>query len=285
MRSVRDLAQLQACASGGMRMKIVFWGGSHRCGTTGSMAAVASYLSMQENYRGICVQPKESGSDLERFFRPWEGSTAFREESTYYALEGMDYLIWQEQHHRLDESVVREAAIPLLDGKLFFLPSGSRENSGLYPAQTAALQQQILEKLEAFAELVFIDLGTAKDAMAQQMMMLADVIVVNFAGAKTELSDFFGQPYLWREKVLYLLANYMDDQVYNRENLHRIYRIDRRRICSLPANAGFAHACMHGRVDRFIRHSACTYTQIRNQAFFSELRQTARLILEVAGDE
>lgn len=266
-------------------MKIVFWGGSRKCGTTGSMAAVASYLAVQEQRHGICVQPKDCGNDLERFFMPWESLSAFREESTYYALEGMDYLIWQEQHHRLDECVMREAAVPVLDGRLYYLPSGARENSGLYPSQTGELQQRILDRLEALAPLVFIDLGTMRDEMAQQVMAQADVVVINVSGDQKELSGVFTQPFGRLQQVMYLLTNYMDDQVYNKENLHRIYRIDRRRICCLPANAGFAHACMHGRVDQYIRHYAGMRIQGRNEPFFTRLRQAANLILEVAEHE
>ena len=127
-------------------MKVVFWGGSHRCGTTSSMTAVASYLSLHSSQRSICVQPKEGGTDLELFFRPWEARAMLHEESTYYALEGMDYLIWQEQHHRLDEATIRETLVPVLDGRLSYLPSGAREKPGLYPQQTGELQRRILAR-------------------------------------------------------------------------------------------------------------------------------------------
>ncbi len=266
-------------------MKVVFWGGSHRCGTTSSMAAVASYLSLHSSRRSICVQPKEGGTDLELFFRPWESRTMLQEESTYYALEGMDYLIWQEQHHRLDQATIQETLVPLLGGRLSFLPSGAREKPGLYPAQTGELQRRILTRLETMADLVFIDLGTAKDGLADRMMELADVVVVNFCGQQRELENFFGQPSAVRKNVLYLLPNYVEDQVYNRNNLQRIYRVDPRKICNLPSNVNFAHACMHGRVDRFIQKSGPAQGVRRNGLFFEQLRYLSNLILEVGGYE
>lgn len=262
-------------------MKVVFWGGSHRCGTTSSMTAVASYLSLHSSQRSICVQPKEGGTDLELFFRPWEARAMLHEESTYYALEGMDYLIWQEQHHRLDEATIRETLVPVLDGRLSYLPSGAREKPGLYPQQTGELQRRILAQLEAETDVVFIDLGTAKDGLADSMMELADVVVVNFCGQQRELETFFGQTFAVHKNVLYLLPNYMDDQVYNRENLERIYRIDRRRICNLPSNINFAHACMHGRVDQFIQKCGPVRGVRRNAMFFEQLRYLTSLIQEV----
>lgn len=266
-------------------MKIAFWGGSHRCGTTSSMTAVASYLTLHSEKSGICVQPKEGGTDLELFFRPWEAHAMLHEESTYYALEGMDYLIWQEQHHRLDEAVIRETLVPLSGGRLCYLPSGAREKPGLYPAQTGALQRRILAQLEACADMVFMDLGAVQDGLAGSMMELADVVVVNLCGQQRELESFFAQPFAMRGNVVYLLSNYMDDQVYNRDNLQRIYRVDGHRICNLSSNVGFAHACMHGKVDRFIQRNGGAQGGRRNTHFFEQLRHLSNLIMEVGGCE
>lgn len=262
-------------------MKIAFWGGSPRCGTTSSMTATAAYLAVHTGNRSICVQPKEGGSDLEQFFRPWNGRAMLHEESTYYALEGMDYLIWQEQHHRLNEATIRETLIPVFAGQLSYLPSGAREKPGLYPAQTGQLQRRILTQLEQCAELIFIDVGAAKDGLAGSLLELADVVVVNFSGEQQELETFFAQPIATRGKTMYLLSDYADDQVYNRENLQRIYRVESRNIWTLPTNLQFAHACVHGRVDQFIR----TYHSVRgghkHAAFFEQLRQFSSRILEV----
>ena len=231
------------------------------------------------------MQPKEGGTDLELFFRPWETRAMLHEESTYYALEGMDYLIWQEQHHRLDEVTIQETLVPVLGGRLSYLPSGAREKPGLYPQQTGELQRRILTQLETLADVVFIDMGTAKDGLADRMMELADVVVVNFCGQQRELEAFFGQPSVVHKNVLYLLPNYMDDQVYNRENLQRIYRIDRRKICNLPSNINFAHACMQGRVGHFIQKCGPAHGVRRNAIFFEQLRYLSSLILEVGGYE
>ncbi len=249
------------------------------------MTAVASFLAYHIGYSSICVQPKGGGTDLELFFNPLEGGGLLREESTYYAMEGMDYLIWQEQHHRLDPSVIRETLIPLPGGRLFYLPSGAREKAGLYPTQTGELQRRILLQLEECSDLIFIDLGTQKGGLATSMLELSDVCVVNLCGEKQELEYIFSQPFARRDNVVYLLSNYADDQVYNRENLQRIYRIDSSRICNLSSNVGFAHACMHGRVDRFVQHSGRTYGTNRNGHFFGQLRLLSNRIMEVGGCE
>ena len=262
-------------------MKIVFWGASRGCGTTSNMTAVASFLALGLNRRGICMQPKAGEGDLESFFCPWEKRSVLREESTYYALEGMDYLIWQEQHHRLDAAAMKESMVPLLEHRLFYLPGGSREKPGLYPSQTGELQRRILERMEEFAELVFIDIGSERDEFAYSMLQRADVVVVNFSGEQKELEQFFCSQFPCHGTVLYLLANYSSDQVYNCENLQRIYRMDRQSICGIPANPHFAQACMRGRVEQYMK-TCCRSrgTTPRNEQFIAGLRHVANLILE-----
>lgn len=267
-------------------MKIVFWGAGRGCGTTSSMTAVAGFLALVMNCRGICMQPKTGSGDLETFFCSWEKSSVFREESTYYALEGMDYLIWQEQHHRLDAAATRESVVPLFDHRLFYLPCGSREKPSLYPVQTGELQQRIMARMEEFVEFVFIDVGSERDDFTYRLLKQADVVVVNFSGEQKELEQFFASPLPFRGTVLYLLANYSSDQVYNCENLQRIYRMDRRSICYIPANPYFAQACAKGRVEQYMK--ACCrgrrYDPCHGQ-FLKGLKQVANLILEAGANE
>lgn len=267
-------------------MKIVFWGAGRGCGTTSSMTAVAGFLALVMNCRGICMQPKTGDGDLETFFCSWEKRSVLREESTYYALEGMDYLIWQEQHHRLDAAATRESVMPLFDHRLFYLPCGSREKPSLYPAQTGELQQRIMARMEEFVEFVFIDAGSERDDFTYRLLKQADVAVVNFSGEQKELEKFFTAPFPCRGTVLYLLANYSSDQVYNCENLQRIYRMDRQSICYIPTNPYFAQACAKGRVEQYMK--ACCRGRrydLRHGQFLTGLKQVANLILEAGANE
>ncbi len=267
-------------------MKIVFWGASRGCGTTSNMTAAAGFLSLVMNHRGICLQPKNGIGDLENFFVPLEKRSVFCEESTYYAMEGMDYLIWQEQHHRLDAAVMKESLVPLMDRRLYFLPGGAREKPSLYPAQIGEVQRRILDRMEEYAELIFIDIGSGRDDFSYHLLQHADVVVVNFSGEQKELEQFFSSQIPCHGNLLYLLSNYSDRQVYNPENLQRIYRMEPRSICSIPSNPHFAHACVRGRVEQYMKN-CCRSRGIsqRNEQFWTDLRHLATLILEAGAHE
>lgn len=267
-------------------MKIVFWGASRGCGTTSNMTAAAGFLALAMNHRGICLQPKAGIGDLESFFVPVEKRSVLREESTYYALEGMDYLIWQEQHHRLDAAAMKESLVSLMDHRLYYLPGGAREKPGLYPAQTGELQRRILDRMEEYAELLFIDIGSGRDEFSYSLLQRADVVVVNFSGEQRELEQFFCSQIPCHGKVLYLLANYSAEQVYNCENLQRIYRMDPGSICCIPNNPHFSQACMRGRVEQYMK-TCCRYkgSSQRNEQFWLGLRALATLILEAGAHD
>lgn len=265
-------------------MKILFLGASRGCGTTSSMAAVASYCALHSSYRSFCMQLKEGGGDLEQFFRPWEKRPVLKEESTYYVLEGMDYLIWQEQHHRLDFNCMKESMVPLLDYRMFYLPGGAREKPVLYPEQTGELQKRIVLRLADYADLLFIDLGCGRDALTNDLLHTADVVVVNFSGESEELEEFFCRPLRCSGKLLYLLANYSDDQVYNSANLKRIYRLDENSICVLPSNPSFSQACTQGRMEQFMKRSWRIHCSQRSEQFLRELGRVSNLIMEAGAN-
>ncbi len=265
-------------------MRIVFWGASGGCGTTSSMAAVAGYYALHRGGRIFCMQLKSAGGDLELFFSSWEKRPMFREESTYYALEGMDYLIRQEQNHKLDWDCIRESLVPFFDYRLFCLPCGQREKSKLYPRQSLALQSRVAFRMEKHADLLFIDMGNERSALAEELMQSADVVVVNFSGEQKELEEFFECPFRCSGKLVYLLSNYCNEQVYNIANLRRIYRTQETCTCVLPANPFFAQACARGRLESFMKKRFRSRFCQRDEQFAKELSRAARMIAEAGTD-
>lgn len=265
-------------------MRIVFWGASSECGATSSMAAVAGFYALQKGGRIFCMQLKSGGGDLELLFSPWERRPAFQEESTYYVLEGMDYLIRQEQHNRLDWSCIRESLLPCFDYRLFCLPCGMREKPELYPRQSLALQRRVAFRMEKYADLLFIDVGHGRKVLEDELTQTADMVVVNFAGGQKELEEFFASPFRCSGKLVYLLANYDDEQVYNAANLRRIYRTKEEQMCLLPANPLFAQACARGRLEAFLKKSFRGRCGQREEQFAKELGRSVRLIVEAGRD-
>lgn len=114
-----------------------------------------------------------------------------------------------------------------------------------------------------------------------ELTQSADVVVVNFSGEQKELEEFFCRPFHCGGRVVYLLANYSNEQVYNAANLHRIYRTQEEQTCVLPADPFFAQACARGRLESFMKKS---FRGQRDGQFARELSRTTRLIAEEGAD-
>lgn len=262
-------------------MKILFWGAHTGCGTTSSMAAVASHCAMRFSHRSFVLQHKNGNGDLESFFQPPKQQRMLREESSYYMLEGMDYLIWQEQHRRLDWISMKESMISVIDNRLFYLPGGSREKPGLYPAQTSYLQQRVIDRMEEFADLIFIDIGSGNDVFAKELLETADLIIVTLPQKKEVLDGFFKEHKPNRTgRILYLMGNYDSNEVYNRSNISRIYRIAENDSYVVPANPFFAQACAAGKMEQFMKKNFRSSRSYSTEQFMRELTRLTTVIEE-----
>ena len=264
-------------------MKIVFWSESNSCKTTANMAAIGSMCSLLFPYQNILMQNRTGPGGLDFIFQPGKHIGFVQEESAYYALEGMDYLIWQEQNHRLDRDSMREGMVPVLDRKLFYLPSGKREKPRLYPKETGALQYEVIKKMEEFSDITFIDCGDLEDDLTEKLLKSADVVVVNLSQSKEALDSFFIKHHPICGKIIYLINNYDFNSVYNRKNLNRIYRISEEQLCVIPINQKFETACIAGKLDVFLKKQVNNRNSRQNKMFMKELLWSTHLILKAAG--
>ena len=114
----------------------------------------------------------------------------------------------------------------------------------------------------------------------KEQMKQADLIVVNFSQTSQGLDHFFSEHADVSEKVVYLIGSYQKDAVYNKKNIHRIYRIAPEKLGVVPYNPEFEMACREGKLDRYIRGRRLLLPTDMRENFFTELEHTVQMILE-----
>ena len=77
-----------------------------------------------------------------------------------------------------------------------------------------------------------------------------------------------------------LHGSYQKDAVYNKKNIHRIYRIAPEKLGVVPYNPEFEMACREGKLDRYIRGRRLLLPTDMRENFFTELERTVQMILE-----
>ena len=262
-------------------MKVLFWGADEHCGTPCNMSAIASYAALANHTRSFLMQHKAIKNDLDLLFQPITKQNTLRDISAYYVLEGMDYLIYQERANRLNWESLRECLYSAVDGQIFYLPAGARQKPGLYPGKTGEVQKKVIRKMEELADVVFVDLGHNMDAFSRELLYEADVVVVNFPQDAGALNQFFECQPKFGGQIFYLWGNYDENQVYNIDNLIRIYRLQTDKILTISRNPAFEHACHMGRIEQYLKRNLNGKKSLRSSCFVEELRRAVTQILEV----
>ena len=260
-------------------MKIVFWSEEAACGTTSNMIATASMIVARHDCRVAMLSAEKNAHDLAgNFSRP--DSVTVNEDCAYYALEGLDYLLMAGKYGNLTEHHLEEALQSVVDGKLFCIPHGKRMLCDFYPEETRNVLNQVIRLLDESMDFSFIDCGSERNDWTKEQMKQADLIVVNFSQTSQGLDHFFSEHADVSEKVVYLIGSYQKDAVYNKKNIHRIYRIAPEKLGVVPYNPEFEMACREGKLDRYIRGRRLLLPTDMRENFFTELEHTVQMILE-----
>lgn len=264
-------------------MNIAFWSEEDGCGTTSGMAAVASVCSNAWNMKTILMQSRNQEGDLRKKLDGTPLSGMVREESSYYALDGLDYLLWQEKNKKLDEAMVIDSMVPVVKERMYYLPQGERKKPRVCSEELKGAMWHIVRQTEQLSDLTFIDCGSGEDELSEHLLSQADAVVVNLSQERQNLDAYFQKRHAFGGRVVYLVNQYQQESIYNRKNLNRLYRLQEGELGVIPLNPLFRHAVDKGKAERFIRrHIRCSALD-HQYYFMKELMQTTHIILKAAG--
>ncbi len=239
-------------------MKVAFWSEEDRCGTTSSMAAVASFCSGAWKMKTVLLQSRNQKGDLCRKLEP--------------------------------ESYIRNAdkGLPVCrkDGKnLYCLRDGAEEyrKQKHYSKFFKESMWRLIDRAEQFSDITFIDCGNGEDELSAEILSKADVSVVNMTQGRRNLDYFFQKRHAFLGNVIYLVNQYHQESVYNKQNLNRLYRIQKDELAVIPNDQFFRYASDNGKTDRFIRRHIHCKNIDRQFYFMQELMHTANIIVNTAG--
>lgn len=265
-------------------MKIAFWSEEDGCGTTSSMAAVACVCSDAWALKTILMQSRNQEGGLRRKL---EGrlylSGSVREECAYYAMDGLDHLLWQAKNEKLDQGSIVRSLIPVIKDKMYYLPQGGYRQPIEYPVQRKEAIWRVIQQAEQAADILFLDCGNGEDELTGHLLAQAEVVVVNLSQERQNLDAYFQARHVFRGRTVYIVDRYHPESVYNKKNLGRLYRLGEEELAVIPHNTFFRYASDRGRIGQFIRrHIHCG--SIDHQSYFmQELIQAAHMILQAAG--
>lgn len=263
-------------------MKIAFWSEEDGCGTTSSMAAIASICSNAWGMKTILMQSRNQEGDLYKKLEGIPYHNMVREESAYYALGGLDYLLWQEEHKQLDTAMMRNSMIAVVKERMYYLPQGEHKKRKAYANKLKDAMRKVIRLSEYMSDLTFIDCGSGPDELSEYLLSLADAVVVNFSQERQAMDTYFQNRHTFCSNVVYLVNQYCQESVYNIQNINRLYRLQGN-LAVIPHNPFFRYASDKGKLETFIRRHIRGSIFDYQFYFMQELMHTSHIILKAVG--
>ncbi len=280
-------------------MKIAFWSEQKGAGTAFNLAAVACAsvclhpLSVAVVSGGYCDEKLE-----QKFFGCHQNMSKITEiaadhgQETVLAAEtqefflsnGLACLLRKDRMEDLTEAVVKSNMREVVKDRMYCLPANAgREYEWWYQDYRFVRMGRVLDAVESYFDVVFIDCGSRKDDYAKKVLEEADICVLNILQETDGIGQYYRSPPKFKGENFFLLGKYFSSALYNRENLQRIYRIEESRLGAIPYNAQLHAAEQMGRIKKFVEHSVDSGIEGKDMEFEKELVRTTNLILKMSG--
>lgn len=280
-------------------MKIAFWSEQPEAGTTFNLAVTACAAVLMHPLSIAVVSGGYHDEMLEKKFFgktdcfSWEAerqqdlemeSILAAESEEYFAARGLDCLLRKERREELTELAVKANMRQVIRDKMYCLPSSVKPEQEWWHQDRLFLRMgRVMDAVESYFDLVFIDCGSRQDDYAQAVIQKADVCVLNMRQDQEHIGDFYQNPPRYRGETFFLLGRYFEDALYNRENLQRLYRMEENRLGAIPYNLRLQTAGQMGKIKNGVKNCMGGGVECRQAEFARELVRTTNLILKLAG--
>lgn len=280
-------------------MKIAFWSEQPGAGTTFNLAVTACTAVLLHPVSAAVVSGGYHNENLEKkFFEKadcfsgtgklqWDhdmNSILAAESEEYFVPPGLECLLRKKCREELTEMTVKANMRQIVKDRMYCMPSCAKSEQEWWHQDCLFLRiSRVMEAVESYFDLVFIDCGSRQDDYTQRLLREADVCVLNMRQDREHIGDFYQNPPRYRGETFFLLGQYFENALYNRENLQRVYRVESDRLGAIPYYPHLQAADKIGRIKNGVRYCMEQKSSGRHVEFTNELVRSTNLILKLAG--
>ncbi|MDF2544369.1 MAG: hypothetical protein K0S47_4087 [Herbinix sp.] len=264
-----------------VNMKIAFWSHVHgQSGTTSNMLAIAVITGFLHKKSCIVTQTQFKLNNLEA---PLVGSNATNKESTdYFRNVGLDALFRLFKVGYIDRELIENCSITLNHRYLSLLPGSMSNNMEYFNQSMKFGLSKVIESLELYKDIVFLDTNAGDHELSIKMMEEADITIINLNQNLTMIQKYFSdyEKYV-QGNVFYLFGNYDRNSKYNIKNIRRIYRnkINPNNSAVVPYNTNYLDAQSDGKLIDFIQNNLNCEKTDPNFYFIKNIKDASNKIL------
>ena len=266
---------------------VTFWkSGKEQTGKTLSIAAIATYMAIEHNYRILIVSTGEGDTTLDRCF--WEERKVkrnlglFGPNTNIGMEEGISGLIKIMKSNKLEPENITNYTKIVFKDRLEILQTykGNQESY----KEFSKMYVDIINLANNYYDLVLVDLDTQIDeTTTTQILDNSNLIVVNLSQRLASINKFIKlkeqNPVFNTKKALLLIGRYDKFSKYSIKNISR-YMNEKNKVSTIPYNTLFFEAAEEAKVpDLFLRLRKTVDEDDRNGFFIAEVGRTVENII------
>lgn len=251
------------------QMKIIFCSNySGQAGTTSNLAAIATWKALHGNQTSYLMQAGCQQNHLDEAFLRNDWQDHSQQEN------GIDSLTRIIKSEPITKETMDSCSVDLYQRKLFLLPGTLWKSPDLYDTVIYPMLIYCMKAINEEYDITYMDLGKVVDFKRSNLLLHADVIVMNLCQNHNVLEQYFSLQQECQRKVFYLIGNYDPISKYNLQYIHKQYHIPYERLGAIPYNSMFKDAYSEGAVVRFLTQIEHSTKEEMNYYFVQELTHT-----------
>ena len=206
--------------------KVIYWSPFHGQGQTSNLHATAFIMGLLYRKKVLLMQTHFCQNNLES---PLVGRNVGLHNNSDYELfdgVGLDLAVTYSIMKELKKDLLQKCCFTLPGTPILLLPGTVVKNKETFDRDISSNVARVINDADRCVDLVLIDVNSGEDKLSQQLISLADLIVVNLTQHRHVLDKFFtdyGDRFLDHDKVFYLFGDYDDNSSYNIYNCRRKY--------------------------------------------------------------
>lgn len=267
---------------------ITFWSNEkNETAQTLSMAAVATYMAIEHNYKILILSTKYQDKTLEECFWDLSKSKALIREITgnkKVSLDsGIDGLIKIIASNKTSPEIVTNYTRIVFKDRLDVLFSTEESKTEEEYMGVKKIYPEIIKTANQYYDLVFVDLNKGLDEeYNKEILEMSDVIMVNLTQRLRLINDFAKlreeEEFLKKRNIMLLLGRYDKFSKYSVKNIARFYHMKKEPL-DVPYNTLFFEACSEGKIADFFLRMHNLDKADRNAVFIQEVKKIVESII------
>ena len=260
-------------------------------GQTYTVAAIASQLAINHNYKILMISTDFKDETLERCFFPKKKVQSIVQNNPYLqsrsglatdVSNGFEGLLRAFQSNRASVDSIKSYTKPILRDRLDLLPApGTPDRKEYYNLSTHF--SQIAEVASKAYDVVFVDMSYDTPIESQEKLYnISSIVVMGLTQNQNALDDFLklkqSNPFFLKDNVMICMGRYNPQSRYSAKNVSRYLR-EKNLPLVVPYNILFADYCTEGKaIDYLTNMTRITNKDDENYQFLKMLNQTAEAL-------